>query len=283
MTKPTATEDFTIKYGGESYTFMNNFAKNSIEHNLYNNVLKAIKQMKYMNSEPWNFDESILFDDARCLRNNVSNAFVKLSLSNEPLNFSISEYEYNIFESFNSNNRDEQEARYIKFINQIQHALELLHKMYIDQCLQSSPYPKIPYDEQIKQKLLAEASINRPKSLNRHELAVEMNNFFLMKPRTMTVEDMYTFYVVNLPHKTIKHIPQSKTATIIKKSQTATTQNSQTTVKSNAETEVKHKFDRPLETLDEHIAKLNKAKQTSKTITIKVKPKTDPFKELLLF
>ena len=109
MTKATAKEDFTIKYYDETYTFMNNFAKNSIEHNLYNNVLKAIKQMKIMNSQPWNFDESIVFGDARCLRNNVSNAFVKLSLSNEPFEFSISEYEYNIFESFKSNNRDEQE------------------------------------------------------------------------------------------------------------------------------------------------------------------------------
>ncbi len=261
---------YIIKYDGEEYVFTNNYRLNTPEYTLYNNLIKCIRHMINTIDDDW-YDESLLFNNYKCPRYSPNNAFIKLTIIEHPLEFSVSEYEYNIYKSLESDKRNEQDSRYKAFIRYAENELTLFHKLYIIKMLQLGPNDYKIYDEITRRKLLSEASINRPKSLNQHELAVEMNGFFLDKPRTMTFNEMYRFYTRNLPNKKVAPL-----VVMVNPAPAPVKQTSQVHIVPHT---VKRPVEKPLETLAEHIDKLNARKDKPKVITIAAPPKKDPFKE----
>ena len=267
---------YRINFDAVEYVFSNNFNRNTPEYTLFNNLIKSIQHMIKNIDDDW-FDESLLFGDYRCPRQGTNNAFIKMSIVDNDIEFSISQYEYNIYKSLETGKHDEQENRYKSFIHNAKDALALFHKLYIIKMLQMTPNDAKIYEETVKRKLLAEASINRPKSLNRIELAVEMNNFLLDTPRTMTLKEMHAFYTRNLPSKQGAPLHVAPTSFQIRPAPKVNfiPAPSKKTVKQSVAK--RERSEQNMESLAEHVAKLNAAKVKPKVIKIAT-PK-DPFKE----
>ena len=268
-----------LTYNKVEYIFENNYNPNTTEYTLYENLLKCIQQMINTIDDDW-YDESLLFNDYKCPRSSVSKAFIKKSIEfNEIHDFSISEYEYNIYLALACEDDFTHTQIYRRFLWLRNDALVLFHKLYIRKMLQHSLVSRKEHDEQTKRKLLEEASLNRPRPLNSEDLAIELNNEFLNRPRTMTHQEMYQFYIRNLPSKSVATLPPASQPTSQAKPKVEFINTAKPmTVKQPAKP-AKKPVDKPLESFAEHVAKLKTKHDNPKVEVVKVKPKTNPFKE----
>ena len=186
----------------------NPFKRGTTEHQLYKNILSLTEYLKENENEEIEYiwlDTNKMFDDWQIPIKRTQNTRFKKQLIDKYLfNFSISEFEWKIYETLKTTKNETQVQRFNNFFS---HSIPLLtdfHAFYLKFYLKRQEWTTEQSIEAIKRILIDEASIERAKPVKINELALNINDRLLEVHRLTNLQRMYEFYLRNLPQKIVR-------------------------------------------------------------------------------
>ena len=177
--------------------YENNYKKNTPEWKSLDKIRTATLQIESTNKVD---DMEAILSTYGTLKMDMSKKKLRdVIIDNFGLNPSM--FEELLLDKFNIDDQKEKLRRYLAFIDEQKDNIKRLHDSFFNLKSVYNRRSVEYYTERTKSQLLTLATMAKAKPYNQKELLKTLHPFFLVNMKTMNDQEIYEFYVRNLPRK----------------------------------------------------------------------------------